>query len=448
MKKLKMAIVLTLVVIMTASLLIGCAKNTTSEEPSVSPAAPETSAETDTSTAPETSAADTSAAPATSDPNHEVYTMANRVPWSGVYAPVTESRADIDKAIKPDDRKDTVKVGYATWTVGTPFFKASADYVEQLCKEYGYEFVMMVSDGDINQQVANIESLATMGVDVIIDCDYSVEAELPAVNAAVEAGIPVIGYGLPFPADSSVITTSATTYYEQGFMVGQLAAQQFKDVDVKAATLPGMIGHTIAESKLNGFIGGFVYERAIQMGNPFATREDAMLHGYNLEQEIVKNAKFSDPDLKFEVVASIDGQWSQDGGLTAMEDILAAHPDVNLVFTDNDQEGMGAIKAMENAGFKPGTDILLCSVGDGTKEALNLIKEGKYLCITLASPYTWAGACAQLAYMIFHDGFDATNLPAETYVDNVLVTKDNVGDWMTDDEFTTLPDVVFKPVGS
>ena len=373
--------------------------------------------------------------------------MANRVPWSGVYAPVTASRASINKGIKADNKKDKVKVGYATWTVGTPFFAASADEIKKLCDEYGYELVQVVSDGDINKQVANIESLVTMGVDVIIDCDYSVEAELTAVKTAVAAGIPVIGYGLPFPADSPVVTTSATTYYEQGFMIGQLAAKQFVGKDVKAATLPGMVGHTIAESKLNGFIGGFVYERAIQLGKPFATREDAMLYGYNLEQQIVKSAKFSDANLKWEVVASIDGFWSIDGGQKAMEDIITAHPDINLVFTDNDQEGFGAIKAMENAGIKVGTDVLLCSVGDGTKEAMQLIKDGKYLGITLASPYTWAGSCVRLVRKIFTEGFDATNLPAETYVENVMVTKDNVDKWLTDKEFATLPDVVFKPIG-
>jgi ribose transport system substrate-binding protein len=435
MKNIRRIVIGILVIVMAASFLFACAPK---PEPSPSPAA--------TSAAPETTAPAT-AAPATSDPNHEVYTMANRIPWAGVFAPITVSRADIDKAIKADNKKDTVKVGYATWTNGTPFFAAMADTIKAECEKYGYEFIMVVSDGDINKQIANIESLVTMGVDVIIDCDYSVEAELAAVKSAIAAGIPVIGLGLPFPDDSPVITTAATNYYEQGFMVGQQAAQEYKGVDVKAATIPGMIGHTIAESKLNGFIGGFVYERAIQLGKPFATKEDAMLYGYNLEQQIVKSAKFSDPELKFDVVASIDGFWAQDTGMKAMEDILTAHPDVNLVFTDNDQEGFGAIKAMQQAGYKVGTEIKIVSVGDGTKEAMQLIKDGTYLGITLASPYSWSKACTDLVRKIFNEGFDATNLPGCTYLDNVLVTKDNVDQYMPDKEFTTLPDAVFTPIG-
>ena len=62
-----------------------------------------------------------------------------------------------------------------------------------------------------------------------------------------------------------------------------------------------MMGHPIGESAINGFLGGFVYERALQgLGKPFATKEDAMLYGYNLLQEIATNASFDDSDLRLE----------------------------------------------------------------------------------------------------------------------------------------------------
>lgn len=446
MKKFKMAIALTLVLLMSVSLLTACGTQTAT---SSSPSAAATSAAPSAAA----SAAATSAAPASSasaaasDSKSEVYTMANRIPWAGLIAPTVTSRASIDKAIKASNKKDKVVVGYATWTKGTPFFAALSDTIKAECTKYGWEMKEVVSDADINKQVANIESLVTSKVDVIIDCDFSVEAETPAVKAAVAAGIPVIVLGLPFPDSMPVVTTCATNYYEQGFMVGKLAADQFKGKEAKVATSPGMIGHTIAESKLNGFIGGFVYERAIQNGKPFATREAAMLYGYNLEQQIVKSAKFTDKDYNWSVVTNIDGAWSQDGGMKATEQIYTAHPEINLMFLDNDQETFGAIKALEQAGAKVGKDVLLVCVGDGTKEAMQDIKDGKILGLTLASPYTWAAACTQLAYKIFHDGFDATNLPGCSYLDNVLVTKDNVDKYMTGTtEYVTLPNQVFTPL--
>lgn len=444
-KRLKLVVLSILVLVMSTSLLYGCGSQSvaSSSQSAVSTSAASPSA---------VSAAATSTAPAATtasiNPNSEVYTMANRIPWSGVFSPTVTSRDNIDKAINASNKKDKVTVGYATWTLGTPFFAAMKDTIKTECEKYGYTLITAVSDADVNKQIGNIESFVTMHVDIIIDNALSVEAEAVAVKAAVNAGIPVIGLGLPFADSTPVITTTATNNYEAGFLVGKLAATQFKDKAIKAATIPGMIGHTISESKLNGFLGGVVYERAIQMGKPFATREDAMLYGYKLEQQIVKNAKFSDATYKFEVVASVDGAWSQDGGMKAMEDIATGHQDINFVFTDNDQEAIGASKALTQIGMKLGSDIFLCCVGDGTKEALQMVKDGKILGLTLDSPYTWAGACTQLAYKIFHDGFDATNLPASSYLPDILCTKDNVDTYMPTQDFTTLPNQVFTPIVS
>jgi len=375
--------------------------------------------------------------------------MDNRVPWQGIYEPVEPSRAAIDKAIKALDKKDHVTVGYVTWTVGTPFFAASADQIKADCDANGWTYLQAVSDADVNKQIANIETFVTRGVDLIIDCAFSSDAEAKAITEAVAAGVPVIGYGLPFPDGTPAITNAATMYYVQGFMVGMYAADKFKDIDVKAAISPGQIGHPIAESKLNGFLGGFVYERSFQQGQPFNTPEEAMMYGYNLDQQIVKGASFNDPTYHWQVVASVDGSWSRDGGQKAAEDILTAHPDIDLMFMDNDEEAQGAVMALNQAGFKPGTDIQVCCVGDGSNNALHMVQDGTLLCMTLASPFTWAGTCSELAKKIFIDGFDATNLPSNVYVTNILVDKDSVGKWIPADgaEYTLLPMPDFIPLG-
>lgn len=453
MKKFRKIIVLVLVIVMAASFLYGCDRNTAEKSPPASPssAAPATTkapATTDAAATPEVRTEPPS------DPNHEVYKLMeeNMVPWQGVDRVETASRAAIDKAIKPDNRKDDVTVGYITWNNSTPFFAASEQFLKERCEEWGYKFMSISSNGDINAQVAGIESLVTAGVDIIIDCDYVVESELSAVKDAVAAGVPVIGYGLVFPPDSPVVATSACPYYEQGWVCGRYVADFFKDdKDLISATIPGMIGHPIGESALNGFLGGFVYERALQgLGNAFATKEDAMVYGHNLLKEIAANASFDDPSYGWKVVQSLDGFWSEEGGLTAMEDILTSHPDIEFVWTANDSEGFGAIKAMENAGYEVGKDIQIASIGDGLEDALKLIKEGKYLCINLCSPYTYVGTCANLVHMIFTEGFDATNLPHALYFPNVLVTRDNADEWLgkVRGEFTVLEDIEIKPIGA
>ena len=450
MKNSKKIMLFCLVAVLSVSLLAGCAPKPANDPPpsQSAPADTSTPAAPTGSTSPGDYWSPADGAPASYNAGSEVYTMQNRVPWQGIYAPVESSRISVDKAIKADNKKDSVTVGYATWTVGTPFFAGMHDTIKAECEKYGWTFIPAVADADINKQVANIENFITMGVDVIIDVAFSGEAEAIAIKAAVDEGIPCIGLGLPFPDGTPIVTNCATMYYEQGFMVGMYAAEQFAGKAVKAATSPGQIGHPIAESKLNGFLGGFSYMRAIQAGTPFASREEAMLYGYELEQQIVKSAKFTDTTYNWEVVTSIDGFWSRDDGQKAAEDILTAHPDVDLIFMDNDEESQGAIMAIEQAGLVPGKDVMVACVGDASKNALELIRDGKLMCLTLASPYTWSKATTDLAHMIFVEGFDATNLPSNVHLGNVLVHKDNVTPYIpATDEYATLPDQEFIPLG-
>src|SRR6201999_1000798 len=78
------------------------------------------------------------------------------------------------------------------------------------------------------------------------------------------------------------------------------------------------------------------------------------------------------------------GQWTTDGGLKAMEDLLTAHPDINVVLGENDSMVLGARKALQAAGRLKG--ILLVAAADGQKEALQLIQQGEYGATGLNSP--------------------------------------------------------------
>ena len=66
-----------------------------------------------------------------------------------------------------------------------------------------------------------------------------------------------------------------------------------------------------------------------------------------------------------------------------MEDLLTAHPDANVVLGENDSMVLGAMKALEAQGK---TDVLALAAADGQKEALALIKDGKYGATGLNDP--------------------------------------------------------------
>ena len=64
-----------------------------------------------------------------------------------------------------------------------------------------------------------------------------------------------------------------------------------------------------------------------------------------LEQQLVQSGHAG-----FEVVGQGWGGWNNEGGLKAMEDILTAHPEVNVVLGENDSMVLGARDALKEAG--------------------------------------------------------------------------------------------------
>ncbi len=88
-------------------------------------------------------------------------------------------------------------------------------------------------------------------------------------------------------------------------------------------------------------------------------------------EEIIKG----NPKLK--VIRSQTGDFTRTKGKEVMEAFLKAQgKDINVLFAHNDDMAIGAIQAIEEAGLKPGKDILVVSI-DGVKGAFQAMIAGK-----------------------------------------------------------------------
>jgi len=58
---------------------------------------------------------------------------------------------------------------------------------------------------------------------------------------------------------------------------------------------------------------------------------------------------------------------------------------INAVYAHNDDMALGAIQAIEQAGKKPGVDIMVVSI-DGIHDGLQAILDGKINCIVECNP--------------------------------------------------------------
>jgi simple sugar transport system substrate-binding protein len=82
-------------------------------------------------------------------------------------------------------------------------------------------------------------------------------------------------------------------------------------------------------------------------------------------------------DSKLTKLESQSANWSTEEAKSVFETILKANNnDVQLVFAQNDEMGLGAALAVEEAGLKPGTDVKIITI-DGTKAALEALAAGR-----------------------------------------------------------------------
>jgi len=58
---------------------------------------------------------------------------------------------------------------------------------------------------------------------------------------------------------------------------------------------------------------------------------------------------------------------------------------IDVVFSHNDEMTLGALPEIEEAGFKPGSDMIIISI-DGGQEAIDVLKEGRINCVVECTP--------------------------------------------------------------
>jgi ribose transport system substrate-binding protein len=77
-------------------------------------------------------------------------------------------------------------------------------------------------------------------------------------------------------------------------------------------------------------------------------------------------------DQKLNVVEQQSADFDRTKGLTVMENLLQANPDIQAVFAHNDEMALGAIEAINSSG----KNIMVIGF-DGNDDALKAIKAGK-----------------------------------------------------------------------
>jgi galactofuranose transport system substrate-binding protein len=91
-------------------------------------------------------------------------------------------------------------------------------------------------------------------------------------------------------------------------------------------------------------------------------------------------------DPRYRIIHSQSGNFSRESGKQIMEGFLKTDGGrIRVLFSHNDPMALGAIEAIEAAGFTPGRDILVISI-EGSRAAFKAMIEGKLNVTVESSP--------------------------------------------------------------
>lgn len=356
----------------------------------------------------------------------KIYTLLPNTALSGVLDPDMADRIGVNKAWpkKVVDPR-SLKIGWTEITMGNPWFVELIKGARQASSKYGFALDVQVADGDLQRQCSQIDNFVTRKMDVIVVDPTDTLGVSACINRAVDAGIPVVAVGTIPDAGARVLTTILANAYGNGFEAGRYVAQATdKSAPINAAVIIGVVGNSTSESRINGMISGIVYGRSQALGAPLS-KEAAMLRGFNLFQTLKKTGKLDAPDLGFRIASMGVGKWTEEGGLTATEDILSAEGDkLNFILSENDFMGLGALRAINGMGKV--RQIRIANAAGGFRRELEEIKKGNILVTGKNSGEQNGVAAIEFVNDVFNKHLDASNLPMGSGFPPGIITKENV----------------------
>ncbi|MEX5720660.1 substrate-binding domain-containing protein [Geodermatophilus maliterrae] len=295
-----------------------------------------------------------------------------------------------------DEAGDTVTIGFSApaadhgWMAGiTEAARAEADGYEDV------ELVVAEGTNDVSTQISQVETFINDGVDAIVLLPFDGAALTPVALQAMEAGIPVINVDREFDSPFAARATILGDNYGMGVSAGTYVCEQLGDQpDAVVAEIAGIDSLPLTQDRSQGFA-------------------DALSEcGLNVDNRVAAD-------------------FTVEGGEEAAANLLQAAPQIDAIWNHDDDQGVGVLAAIENAG----RDEFFMVGGAGSANAMRAIQEGdSVLQATVIYPSTQAADGVRLARLIAQDkalsDLVEVEIPREIVLNAPVVTADNVDQYI------------------
>lgn len=284
------------------------------------------------------------------------------------------------------EKKDGYVIGLAMNTQTNPFFVDVKDGVQKAADEHGIELYITDAQDDPTIQMKDVENLITKKPDAIIIDTCDSDAIVSSIEACNEAGIPVFTMDRESNG-GEVVSHIGYDAIKSGKLAGQFLVDTLGGKG-KIVELQGIMGTNVAQQRSEGF-----------------------------NSVIAEN-----PDM--EIVACQVADFDRAKGMSVMENILQANPEIDGLYAANDEMLLGALEAMDAAGRTATIVKVGCDAIDDTLEA---IKDGRVEATIAEPPFFLGKAILNTAF----DYLEGKEVDAHVVLDNQLVTADNVATLVT-----------------
>lgn len=276
---------------------------------------------------------------------------------------------------------ESILVGYSSPISSNPTVKAVEDSMRAKLAELDGELIIVDAQLDVSKQFADIQSLISRDVDVIVIWPVDPLGVQPALDQAREKGIPVIvqetAEGGPY----------ASNFLVTNFEAAKSAAQLIEDAvgpNAKVAQILGLPAIGELNSRNTGFEEG-----AAERG-----------------QEILA-AQINEIDSADGARPIVDAWRTRFGS------------DIQAIFAYNDPSALGAASAKS-----PEFDPVIVGF-NGSEEGVAAVRDGRLLATFDQHPVLMGAGLGWAAVHVVRGG----KLPETVVLEATPITADNVEDW-------------------
>ena len=290
--------------------------------------------------------------------------------------------AQDDEAAVSDTLAVVIPAAEHGWLAGVAY------YAEQKIEELGLENYTIVTSSNVNEQASQLDELIAQEVGAVVILPHTDEVTLSA-QKVLDADIPLIVFDRRVDVDYTAYVAGSNP------QIGEFSADYLGE-QLEGAGIIAILNNPSAGSVSSERVDEF--KRVMEEDYP--------------EIELI--------DFTVE-------NFTQETGLTAATDLLTANPQIDAIFSIDDESSLGILQAIMDAQRE---DVRFLSGAGGNQAYFSEINDAEDISLFTAT-YSPAmiGDAIEVAFQIMN----GEEVEKDQIVEPTIVNKDNVADFLDAD---------------